>query len=72
MDKAFTISIPNGCERWGVGRTTLYKLLGNPIDAVCCGGRTLVVVDSGDRYFASLPRFRSRKAPDGKGDEAAR
>lgn len=49
-------SIKEGCARWGTGRTRLYELLRtNQIESVKFGARTLIVVESGDLFFASLP-----------------
>lgn len=47
------------CERYSVGRTKLYQLLRtNCIQAVKLGSRTLVSVESADRYFSCLPAYR--------------
>lgn len=52
------ISVKESIERWGVGKTTIYKLLAsNAIEAVKLQSRTLISVESGDAYFAALPRF---------------
>lgn len=47
-------------ERWGIGKTKLYWLIAmNKIIAVKFGAKTLIVVESGDAYFAGLPRMHS-------------
>jgi excisionase family DNA binding protein len=47
------------CERWGIGKTRLYELLNaGLIAAHRLGPRlTLIDVEDGDRFFASLPLF---------------
>lgn len=53
------VSVKEACARWSVGSTYMYGLLkAGLIVAVKLGRRTLVDVESGDRYFASLPRFQ--------------
>lgn len=52
------ISITAACARYGCKKTKLYELLrAKRIAAVKLGTRTLVVVASGDAFFASLPAF---------------
>lgn len=52
------ISVIDACQRWGVGKSRLYQLVGSgDIEAVKLGVKTLLVVESGDAFFRSLPRF---------------
>lgn len=53
------ITVAAACERWGIGRTSLYRcIFSGAIVARKFGKRrTLIVVASGDSHFASLPRL---------------
>lgn len=54
------ISIKGFCETYGVGRTRTYDLLSaGELVAVKNGPRTLIDVESAERWAASLPRFQS-------------
>jgi hypothetical protein len=51
-----TVTISDALKRWGCGKSQLYLLIAaNHIQAVKLGTRTLIVVESGDRFFTSLP-----------------
>jgi hypothetical protein len=66
------ITIPDGTGRWGPGRSTLYHLIGGGhLAAVRCGRRTLLDVEVGDRYFASLPRIAPHAEDITEADEGA-
>lgn len=55
------ITVSSACARWGCGKTKLYELIGTgEIEAVKLGSRTLIDVQSGDQFFASLPRAGGR------------
>ena len=52
----FALTIPAAVKTSGLGRTTLYGLIGSgQIDARKAGGRTLILADSLHRYLAGLP-----------------
>ncbi len=44
------------CDALGIGRTTLYQLIGHGrLKALSLGGRTLIPADSVQKLLASLP-----------------
>lgn len=50
------LTVPNAVRFSGIGRSTLYKLLGaGQIESRKLGGRTLVVTASLRAYIAALP-----------------
>jgi hypothetical protein len=52
------------CENYGIGKTGIYELLGaGKIDAVKFGRKTLLVVASLERHFASLPKANIKLKP---------
>jgi hypothetical protein len=55
IDK-ISLTIPGASENSGIGRTTLYGLIGaGKLDARKCGNRTLIIAESLRNYVASLP-----------------
>jgi excisionase family DNA binding protein len=57
------LTIPHACDRWGTSRSYLYRLAGEgKIIFRKSGRRTLVDVESGDKYSLSLPAAKI-KAP---------
>ena len=49
-------TLPQFCERYGAGRSTAYRLIGQQkIRAIKLGRRVLIEIASADAYFASLP-----------------
>jgi len=58
LSKPLCISVNQATARYGVGRTKLYELLGaGALKARKLGAKTLIDVDSADRFFSSLPAF---------------
>ena len=54
------ISIKGFCDAYGVGRTRTYDLLAaGKLKAVKNGQRTMIDIESAERWAASLPRFQS-------------
>ena len=52
------ISISQFCDRYDVGRSFTYNLIkSGEIEARKAGRRTLITVESGDRWFAGLKRL---------------
>ena len=61
------LSVKDAAQLLGVGKTTIYKLLGQrAIDAVKIGRKTLLRVESLERWLELLPRLQSR-APHNRG-----
>ncbi len=55
-----TMTVAEVVKHYGIGRTKLYELIAeNKIEAVKLGTRTLIVVDSVNRFIASLPKLRT-------------
>ena len=55
--QAIAVTIPKAVEVSGLGRTTIYQLIGaGKIDARKQGRRTLVIVESLSRHLESLPK----------------
>jgi len=55
--QAIAVTIPKAVEVSGLGRTTIYQLIGaGKIDARKQGRRTLVMVESLSRHLESLPK----------------
>ena len=55
--QAIAVTIPKAVEVSGLGRTTIYQLIGaGKIDARKQGRRTLVIVESLSRHLKSLPK----------------
>jgi excisionase family DNA binding protein len=55
--------ISQTCARYNIGRSYLYRLIGEgKIEAVKDGARTKIVVASADAYFASLPKAKIKPA----------
>ena len=56
MSEVIAFTIPDAAKAAGLGRTTIYELIGaGHIEARKAGGRTLVIAESLRRYVASLP-----------------
>jgi excisionase family DNA binding protein len=52
----YSLTVAEACRRYGIGRTTIYALIGaKHISARKLGARTLIIADSVERYLASLP-----------------
>jgi hypothetical protein len=57
------LTVPHACDRWETSRSYLYRLAGEgKIIFRKNGRRTLVDVESGDKYFSTLPTAKI-KAP---------
>jgi excisionase family DNA binding protein len=57
------LSVPAAAQRLGVGRSTLYELLGRgALEAVRIGRRTLVPAAAVEHLIATLPRAQFRAA----------
>lgn len=70
MDETLAYTIPDASAATGIGRTTLYYLIGEgKIEARKVGNRTIIPADSLRAYIASLPaadiRTGQRKAAKG-------
>jgi hypothetical protein len=53
------MSVPAALDRYGIGRTKLYALIGiGEIRAVKLGAKTLIDVESADAFFDSLPELQ--------------
>ena len=56
------MSVPTALDRYGIGRTKLYALIGvGEIRAVKLGSKTLIDVASADAFFDSLPELAGSK-----------
>ena len=56
MPEIIAFTIPDAAKAAGLGRTTIYELIGaGHIEARKAGGRTLVVANSLRHYIAGLP-----------------
>ncbi|MFZ4122936.1 MAG: hypothetical protein ACOYKM_14915 [Caulobacterales bacterium] len=56
------MSVPTALDRYGIGRTKLYALIGvGAIRAVKLGSKTLIDVASADAFFDSLPELAGSK-----------
>jgi excisionase family DNA binding protein len=56
MTDMISLTIADAVKACGIGRTTLYELIGaKKLDARKAGGRTLITADSLRNYVASLP-----------------
>jgi excisionase family DNA binding protein len=67
MSNILSMTIADAVKASGIGRTSLYELIGaGKIDACKAGNRTLIPADSLRAYLASLPpadiRTKSRRA----------
>jgi excisionase family DNA binding protein len=59
-------------DAYGPKRTTTYDLIAaGKLHAVKCGPRTLIKVESAERWAASLPRFQSSAAASVRAPRAA-
>ena len=57
MTEVLAHTIPSAEKVSGLGRTSLYELIGaGKLDARKAGGRTLITAESLRAYIASLPR----------------
>ena len=57
--KPIAVPIPEACAAVGVGRSWMYQLLGRGVlDARKEGRRTLITVQSLQRYVATLPKAK--------------
>lgn len=55
------VSINEAVRISGVGRTSIYEAIGDGrVEAVKCGSKTLVLMDSLRAFMASLPRIPVR------------
>jgi hypothetical protein len=58
---AIAYNIADACKVSGLGRTTLYELIGaKKLDARKSSGRTLIMADSLRAYLAGLPAAEIR------------
>ena len=58
------MSVPAALNRYGIGRTKLYALIGvGEIRAVKLGAKTLIDVESADAFFDALPELRGHVRP---------
>jgi excisionase family DNA binding protein len=58
------LSVNGFGDSYNVGRTSTYKMIAEgQIRAVKIGSRTIIDVDSAERWAASLPRFKSAATP---------
>jgi excisionase family DNA binding protein len=56
MTDIISLTIADAVKSSGIGRTTLYELIGaKKLDARKAGNRTLITAESLRRYVASLP-----------------
>ena len=56
MNDAISLTVADAAKACGIGRTTLYELIGaKRLDARKCGNRTLITGESLRKYIASLP-----------------
>jgi excisionase family DNA binding protein len=56
MTDIIALTIADAAKACGIGRTTLYELIGaKRLDARKCGNRTLITAESLRNYVASLP-----------------
>lgn len=65
LQAVIAYGITDACKILGIGRTNLYRLIGeNKIEARQCGGRTLIPADSLRAFIANLPPapIRSKKS----------
>ena len=67
MTDMISLTIADAVKISGIGRTSIYELIGaKKLDARKCGNRTLIVSDSLRNYIAKLPaadiRTGQRKA----------
>ena len=59
------LTIPEACQRLGIGRSKLYdELARGNLAARKAGGRTLVLESEVERYLAALPAARFSPPPD--------
>jgi excisionase family DNA binding protein len=64
-DQMKALQIDAVCDKLGVGRTQVYKLIrAGKLDARKLGARTVVMEDSVDRVLESAPRIEPRQASD--------
>ncbi|MCP3440656.1 hypothetical protein [Bradyrhizobium sp. CCGUVB14] len=55
------VEFKDGCRYGKFGRTKAYELIGDArIRAYKMGGKTMIDLDSVDKYHASLPRVETR------------
>ncbi len=55
------VSVNEAVRISGVGRTSIYEAIGDGrVEAVKCGSKTLVLIDSLRAFIASLPRIQVR------------
>lgn len=58
--KPHAMTIREACSHYGCGRSKFYELISTKkIEAVKLGTKTLILVDSVERYFATLPRLNA-------------
>lgn len=56
MTEVIALTIGDATKVSGIGRTTLYELIGaKKLDARKCGNRTLITAESLRNYVANLP-----------------
>jgi excisionase family DNA binding protein len=61
-DYVLTLSVADACRALGIGRTNLYRLIGEQkIEARSLGGRTVIPAESLRAFLASLPAAPIRK-----------
>ena len=63
------VSINEAVRISGVGRTSIYEAIGDGrVEAVKCGSKTLVLIESLRAFIASLPRIQARNQTPRPGD----
>ena len=63
-NEILALSIRDSCKALGVGRTTLYSLIGaGKIEARSLGGRTIIPADALRKFLAGLPAAPIRHQP---------
>jgi excisionase family DNA binding protein len=56
MTNMISLTIADAVKASGIGRTTIYELIGaKKLDARKCGSRTLITADSLRNYIGNLP-----------------
>lgn len=65
----FAVSVNEAVRVSGVGRTSIYEAIGDGrVEAVKCGAKTLILMDSLRAFIASLPRIHVRGTITQRGD----
>lgn len=57
MDEVVAISLNDAAKQYGIGRSKLYRLIGDgELDARKVGKKTLIIADSLRRFVLNAPR----------------